>query len=835
MAKNNALKRYREKRDFTITSEPAGGGKANESQRAYVIQKHWATRLHYDLRLELNGSMKSWAVPKGPSLDPRDKRLAVHVEDHPIAYNTFEGEIPAHQYGAGKVIIWDKGIWVPLGDPAKDYRAGHLKFILQGHKLQGQWALIRMEGKKDKQEPWLLIKEKDEAARVNYSIVDALPDSVSNLKSIPRAATKKAPPTAARHAAIDGGAQKSSLPTSLAPQLATLVNKPPPPENAEEWIYEIKFDGYRLLTRIEGKKVHLYTRHGHDWSHKLPALVEEIKKFRWAPGWFDGEIVVLNEHGISNFQALQGAFDQSHTAEVVYYLFDLPYYDGWDLRAIPLVERQQQLRALIEQSSSTMVRFSDTFQAVSADLLASACHLGLEGLIAKRKLSPYVSGRSRAWIKLKCHQRQEFVIGGYTDPQGARAGIGALLLGVYDDQNKLNFCGKVGTGFDHATLLDIHAKLRALATQKPPFSKTVGLPRTAHWVQPTLLAEVSFSEWTQDGHLRHPVFEGLRVDKKTSTVKREKPVNVSQVVAPALPPRLKISHPERVIDSSTKLTKRDLIQFYVQVAPLIMEHLKGRPVSLVRAPEGIGGELFFQKHWESAPLPGIKLLDPSLDPGHAPLLEVASAQGLWSAAQMNVIEFHTWNAVKSNIDKPNRMTFDLDPGEGVTWPMVQEAAQVVREFLIQLKLISFIKTSGGKGLHIVVPVKRLYDWDQLKNFSQAIVQHLAHTLPQRFSAKSGPRNRVGKIFIDYLRNGFGSTTVAAWSARARPGLGISVPIAWNELETISASDQWKVTNIEARLAVGNTPWKDYPKTAQGLKEAMHILGYAGESELPSHE
>lgn len=844
MDASDSLKTYKAKRDFAITSEPAEGGKANEAARSFVIQKHWASRLHYDFRLELDGTMKSWAVPKGPSLDPRDKRMAVHVEDHPISYNTFEGEIPAKQYGAGKVIIWDKGVWVPLGDPYQGYRDGNLKFELHGHKLQGKWVLVRMKGKGEKQEPWLLIKEKDVIARpaTEYSIVDALPDSVAKLKtptqstpkksepkkSASKTASKASPakkPTAAK-IALPATAIKAPLPTTFKPQLATLVDTPP--QDTDEWLYEIKFDGYRMLARVEDHAVRLVTRNGNDWSLKLPSLVSALQKMKLPPGWYDGEIVVLNNKGIPDFQALQNAFDLTRTDNIVYFVFDLPFYNGYDLRVTPLETRKQLLGAILNKPSA-MVRFSDTFEVSQRDVLDSACRLGLEGVIGKRKTSVYVSRRSADWIKLKCTQRQEFVIGGYTDPQGSRIGIGSLLLGVHDEQGRLHYSGNVGTGFDSRTLGDLKTRLEALAQSQSPFADKTGIDRKAHWVTPTLLAEVSFGEWTQTGRIRHSVFHGLRTDKRAEAIMREQPVHLREAPStppsPALPSNLKVTHPDRVIDPSTGLTKLDLIQFYALVAPLMMVHLKNRPVSLVRAPDGIAGQLFFQKHIEKAQMAGIRSLDPKLDPDHAPLLEVAKPEGLLAAAQMNVVEFHTWNAVKTLIGKPDRMTFDLDPGEGVSWATMQESAHLVRAFLTQLKLTAFLKTSGGKGLHIVVPLKRAYGWDTVKDFSQAIVQHLATTLPQRFVAKSGPRNRVGKIFIDYLRNGFGATTVAAWSARSRPGLGVSVPIDWTELDALDSSDHWTITTIHARLEVGNSPWEAYSRSAQSISPAMKILDF----------
>lgn len=849
MPRSDPLATYRKKRNFAVTPEPEAGGDAAVGERVFVVQKHWATRLHYDFRLELDGTMKSWAVPKGPSLDPADKRMAVHVEDHPIAYNTFEGRIPEGEYGAGDVIVWDRGTWVPLVDPRDGYRDGHLKFELNGQKLHGRWALVRMKAKPGAKEGWLLIKEKDAHARpaAEYSVTDALPGSVVEAPTpakrargakaareadkaskpekateprrakAPERATAKTPP---RRAAKPGTAV-DALPAKLSPQLATLADRPP--GDPEDWVYEVKFDGYRMLVRVDGRDVRLVTRNGHDWSAKLPHLVDAIRAMKLAPCWLDGEIVVLDERGIPDFQALQNAFDARRVRDVVYYVFDLPYHAGRDLTAVPLAERRRVLEAIMDKSASHTVRQSDTIAAAPRDILDSACRMGLEGVIAKRIDSRYTQRRTSSWIKLKCTQRQEFVIGGYTDPQGSRSGLGSLLLGYYAD-GRLVYAGNVGTGFSEATLADLKKKLTGIARTTRPFDARTPLDAKAHWVEPKLVAEVSYADWTAEHRVRHAVFHGLRLDKDARAVTLE-------VAAPVPPPpaihgSVKVSHPERVVDPSTGITKLAVVEHYARVAPLMMEHLKGRPVSLVRAPDGIAGTQFFQKHVESAPMLGLKTLDPALDPEQQPLLEVARPEGLMMAAQMNVIEFHTWNAHKSNIVRPDRMTFDLDPGQGVAWRVMQESAHLVRAFLDELGLAAFLKTSGGKGLHVVVPLKRLYDWDTVKDFSRAIVVHLAKTLPQRFSAKSGEKNRVGRIFIDYLRNGYGATTVAAWSARARPGLGVSVPVDWAELDGLSSGAHWTVANVAARLSTGNTPWAAYAASAHSLGAAMRALDYA---------
>ena len=847
MSARDSLKSYRDKRDFERTPEPAEGGEVSESGPSFVIQKHAARNLHYDFRLEIGGTLVSWAVPKGPSLDPKVKRMGVHVEDHPLAYANFEGSIPRRQYGAGDVIVWDHGAWEPLGDPVAGLKAGKLKFTLFGEKLKGGWTLVRMHsraqadaaaGKTDTQEPWLLFKEHDHYARPagEFDVLTASPHSVLSGKSLPGEISRREsaqarktsptkriasnrPVTSNPAGAIPAGARQASLPERMAPQLATLLDGPP--ADPQGWLYEIKFDGYRLMTRIDGPSVACFTRNGHDWTTRLPALAETVSKMNIGSGWLDGEVVVLNEHGVPDFGALQNAFDSASTAGLVYFVFDLPYFDGLDLRQVQLAERREILRTVLAREPQDNIRFSEAFEHAPQDLLASAAKLGLEGVIGKRADSAYTSGRSRSWIKLKTQQRQEFVIGGYTEPRGARAGLGALLLGLHDAAGTLRYAGNVGTGFDDKTLTNLKARLASLHSTRNPFADPAGEVK-GQWVKPQLLAEVSFAAWTHAGRIRHAVFKGLRTDKPARHISREAPA-AGKVLAPI--GSLRVTHPERVIDPSTGFTKKDLIDYYASVAPLILPHLKGRPASLVRAPTGIRGEQFFQKHAEARTIPGITLLDPALDPGHASLLEISSIDALLSAAQMNVVEFHTWNATARVIHKPDRMTFDLDPGEGVGWPDVQEAAGLLRTMLDELGLASFLKTSGGKGLHVVVPLKPANDFETVKDFSHAMVDHLARVLPQRFVAKSGPKNRIGKIFVDYLRNGWGATTVAAWSVRARPGLGVSVPVAWDELPSITGGAHWKASALHGRLATGNQPWAGYEAARQSLRSAMKQLGF----------
>ncbi len=862
MAKNDSLELYRQKRNFGVTPEPAEGGKPNAKALAYVIQKHWASRLHYDFRLEFEGTLKSWAVPKGPSLDPKVKRMAVQVEDHPLSYGGFEGTIPAKQYGAGNVIVWDRGTWLPIEDPVKGFKSGKLKFEIHGEKLRGKWTLVRMKGKGEKQVPWLLIKEHDSEERpaADYEITEALPDSVMSgpggKKKPPvtkKAVTKTSAKTVPATTGMPDAAVKTKLPPMMEPQLATLVETAP----EGDWLYELKFDGYRLMTRLDGDKVNCFTRNGHDWTEKMPQLAKALQALKLDKAWLDGEIVVPDQNGIPNFQLLQGAFESrgrkaaapsANAASIVYYIFDLPFYAGHDLRDVPLIERRALLQKIMAKNKSPSLRFSDAFDAPSKDLVSSACKLGFEGLIGKRADAPYQSRRSPDWIKLKCGKRQEFIICGFTEPKGSRSGLGALLLGIHDAKGKLQYAGNVGSGFNDKVLVELRAQLDKLEMNARPFDSQTAVEGRPHWVKPRLLAEIAFADWTNTNRVRHAVFRGLRSDKKPQAITREKVVKTSnlkvadkptargsvkavkksvgkQTAAVPLPKSLRVTHPERVIDKQSGLTKLDLVQHYAAVAEVMLPHLKGRPVSLVRAPSGTAGELFFQKHAKGDELPGVKLLDPALDPSHDSLLEIGNVTGLLSSAQMNTVEFHTWNAVASSIGKPDRMTFDLDPGEGVPWPQMQEAALLVRTLLEELGLVPFLKTSGGKGLHVVIPLKRLHDWDTVKGFSQFIVQHLARTIPQRFVAKSGPNNRVGKIFADYLRNGFGATTVSAWSARARPGMGVSVPVAWNELPDLTGGAHWDVQNIGERIALGNTPWEGYAASAKSLTAAMKLMDY----------
>lgn len=864
---------YTRKRNFDITSEPPEtSGRARSSKGkalTFVIHKHDARNLHYDFRLELDGTLKSWAVPKGPSLDPKNKRLAVHVEDHPLGYGSFEGSIPEGQYGAGDVIVWDRGIWQPHGDPRATYKAGKLKFTLIGEKLTGDWALVRthLQGSGDK-EQWLLIKEKDEAVRSadEYDIVADKPESVvSGATAGEGRSTAKAPkrkaasapvaeqkPAASKPASKKAATKKSSVPDKLSPQLATLMDTPP----AGDWLYEIKFDGYRIMTRIRDGEVRMITRNGHDWTDRLPLQAKAIADLNLGDGWLDGEVVVLNDAGLPDFQALQNAFEIGRSKDIVYYLFDVPFLNGEDIREKPVEERRAALKKLLGRQAKGLLRFSDAFSANHRDIIESACSLSLEGVIGKRAGSVYQSRRSPDWIKLKCKLRQEFVIVGFTKPQGTRSGFGALLLAVNEEGAGLVYAGRVGTGFNQKMLGEMFEQMKALEQDASPLAKklTSAQARGVHWIEPTLVGEVEFGEWTREGIIRHSSFIALRSDKSAKEVVHEYPRTPKDIKAPFKPKASKsgaskteeppskpartrsgkdkievagvlISHPERVIDKESGLHKIDLAHFYESISDWILPHLDHRPVALLRCPEGVEGEQFFQKHSERLAIPNIKQLDPELDPGHARLMEIDTVQALVGAAQMGTIELHTWGSTYDQIELPDHFVLDLDPDTDLPWRSMVEATQLTLSVLDELGLDAYIKTSGGKGMHILVPLARKADWDTVKAFAKALAQFISQQLPERFTATSGPKNRIDKIFIDYLRNTRGASTVAAYSVRARPGLPVSVPIARDELTSLKSSAQWNIANLQKRLRkLKADPWAGYKNTQRITKPMWKRLG-----------
>jgi bifunctional non-homologous end joining protein LigD len=604
----------------------------------------------------------------------------------------------------------------------------------------------------------------------------------------------------------------ADLPASLSPELATLVAKPLP----GDWVYEIKFDGYRMLARLDAAgDVRIVTRRGNDWTQRFDALRRELSAASLPPGWYDGEIVVLDESGKPSFNALQNAIEGGRNDAIVFYLFDVPYCDGHDLRRVPVEERRALLQSLLKET--TRLRFSQEVGGDAASIVQSACQLGLEGVIGKRRGSIYVQRRSDDWIKLKCTQRQEFVIGGFTWPDDSRPnGIGALLVGTRDEDGELQYAGKVGTGYTGEVSAALRQRLEAMAQKKRPFAGPTGHDRHATWVRPELVCEVTYNEWPEGGSLRHASFKGLREDKPADQVQREQPR--------ATVTNLKVTHASRVIDPSTGLTKLDMVRYYVEVAHRALPHLKGRPAYIRRAPLGIAEPMVFQQHPEG--LRGLRGTAPELWPGHAPAISFERAEDLFAAAQLGMIELHTWNSTAATIEQPDRLVFDLDPGEDVGWPQMQEGAVLLRALLRELGLESWLKTTGGKGLHLFVPLVPQHGYETAKDFSEAVVQHMARTIPQRFVAKSGPRNRVGRIFIDYLRNGWVQSTAEAFSARARPGLGVSMPIRWEELTGIGGGDHWNIVSALTHLHKQKAdPWAGYWKKQQRLDGAMKKLGF----------
>ncbi|HEY8359221.1 MAG TPA: DNA ligase D [Ramlibacter sp.] len=623
---------------------------------------------------------------------------------------------------------------------------------------------------------------------------------------------------------MPAGAVPAELPAALEPELATLVDKP----LAGDWIYEIKFDGYRMLARIGGPRdVRILTRRGNDWTDRFAALRKELVAAKLPPGWYDGEIVLLDEAGKPSFNGLQHAIEGGSNDAIVFYLFDVPYCDRHDLRRVPVEERRALLQAMLKETQR--LRFSQEVAGAASAIVASACRLGLEGVIGKRRGSPYVHRRSDDWIKLKCVQRQEFVIGGFTWPDDARpSGIGALLVGHRDAQGALQYAGKVGTGFTGVVSASLRQRLDAMARKTRPFAGPTGHDRHATWVEPELVCEVTFNEWPEGGSLRHAAFKGLREDKPAQAVERERaqaPAATATSASPASSAKhalLKVTHGSRVIDPSTGLTKLDLVRYYAEAAPWALPHLRGRPAYIKRAPLGIAKPMVFQQHPEG--LRGLRGTDPALWPGHDPAIAFTSVEDIVAAAQLGMVELHTWNSTEAAITHPDRLVFDLDPGEQVAWAQVQEAALLVRALLEELGLQSWLKTTGGKGLHLFVPVRPQYDYEIVKAFTEAVVQHMARTIPQRFVAKSGPRNRVGRIFIDYLRNGWVQSTAEAWSARARPGMGVSMPVGWDELQALTGGAHWDIVSAPRRLEqLAADPWAGYWKKRQSLDKAMKRL------------
>jgi bifunctional non-homologous end joining protein LigD len=814
-----ALTTYRRKRRFDKTPEPAGKARAargRDGNLAFVIQKHDATRLHYDLRLELDGVMKSWAVPKGPSLDPSVKRLAVHVEDHPIEYNAFEGVIPEGEYGGGPVLIWDRGRWIPEEDPRQGYKKGALKFRLDGEKLHGSWALVRTKGWQGKKEQWLLIKHKDDAAKRGAAaeIVNKRPESVATDRTIEEIGPSRRRPASKDPKALPG-ARPARLPAELSPELATLVDEAPP---GPEWFHEIKYDGYRLLCRIANGKARLYTRRGNDWTSKFGTLAADVAKLPVREAWIDGEVVAAGERGNTSFGALQEALGSNGGTEgLVFYAFDVPYLDGHDLTRVPLVQRKAALSKILGRSKGR-IRYSDHVEGRGDAFFDGACRQGLEGIVSKRAASPYRSGRGRDWLKVKCIQTRELVVVGYTEPKGSRTGLGALVLAEAAGMGQLRHVGRVGTGFDERALEDLTRRLSKLESAKPAVSPAPkgAAARGVHWVKPKLVAEVAFTERTRDGILRHPVFRGLREDKtprETAGEAAGTELEASEdAVAKTTVEGVRLTNPDKVLYPDAGITKRRLIDYYTEVEERLMPYLKDRPLTVVRCPDGYQKFCFFQKHIEGEPPKGL-----AKKPGD--YFYATSLLGVLELVQLGALELHVWGSHAKTVERPDLMIFDVDPDAGLPWPRVVEACQTMRSRLTELGLASWLKTTGGKGLHVCVPLGRRQDWAEVKAFSKVLAEDVVAREPAKYTANPLKVKRKGRVFLDYLRNGRGATAVAAWSTRARAGATVSMPLDWSELDAKLRPSDFTVETAGRRLR-GEDPWSGFYASKQTITAAM---------------
>lgn len=813
------LSAYRRKRDFAVTSEPAPAATAAGTRPVFVVQKHDASRLHWDFRLEHGGVLWSWAVPRGPSLDPHDKRLAVHVEDHPVGYADFHGTIPAGQYGAGTVETWDRGWWEPVGaDPAADLARGELKFVVHGHRLEGRYALIRLKARpKERAENWLLIKEHDahekageDAARIETDIPAPRP----------RGRTTRPKPTEKVSAPPVPGAVPGSLPAEQAPQLATLTETAP---DTAGWVSEIKFDGYRILARIDADgAVKLLTRNGHDWTARLARMAGHIAALGLRDVMLDGELVALDANGRSDFTKLTERLKAGQHGGLLYYAFDLLHQDGWDLRPCRLVDRKTTLAKIV--GGTGPVRYSDHVAGQGPGLHRHACTAHLEGIVCKRADAPYRAGRSGDWIKVKCAGREEFVVLGWTPPAGSRTGIGALQVGYFDAGGMIHDAGAVGTGFSDQVLDGLRARLEPMKAAAPRGLLWRGEKpdRSIRWVLPELVAEVRYLNWTGDGRLRHASFLGLRQDKLAAGVVREPPERDASevraaVVAPlaAASPRAgpRLTHPEKELWPG--ISKRDLLEYWTAVWPHAAAAVAGRPLAFVRCPDGIGGQHFFQKHV----MPGHPKSIREAAADGAPFLTFDDADGIAAAVQLAAIELHTWGSTAADPAHADRLVFDLDPGEGIGIAELAAAARDVKVRLEQLGLAAFARSSGGKGLHVVCPVRDAPDWDGVRAWCRGFAERMVADSPDRYVAAIKRSIRDQKILIDWLRNGLGSTAVASFSPRARPGAGVATPLAWHEVTAGLGLAAFNLRSVPARLARQKTdPWAGFAAAARPLPE-----------------
>lgn len=821
------LEEYRRKRDFRKTLEPSGADTAVAKGCLYVMHRHAASHDHFDLRLEQDGVLRSWALPKGPSLEAGEKRLAVEVEDHPLEYGGFEGIIPQKEYGGGTVMLWDTGSWKVNGKND----ANHVDFILDGKKLKGAWTLVRTRSSKQKRgkpnKSWLLIKRSDKRQR-KLQPDDSSVASGRSMEEIARdhdniwlkgAAHPQRKATPLSPAGIEG-ARKAKLPEKPVPQLATLADNAP---DGDDWLHEIKFDGYRVMARIDKGKVTLLTRSGHDWTKRFSAQARYLQELPVTNAVLDGEIVAMENNGSTSFRELQEALSRKQTDRLVFQLFDITHLDGHDISRAPLLERKRVLRQLLESADCDgrgSLRYSDHIQGKGREFFEQACTMGLEGIVSKRADAPYRAGRGRHWLKVKCTQHAEFVVGGFTQPAGSRSGFGALLLGGFDD-GAFRYAGKVGTGFSARQLEDLHARLQKIRTDTSPFADTPDDARKASWVKPEMVVEVEFTERTRDGRLRHPTFRGLREDRDADEIEltQDTPLQPQTETRKGVrTPRkdearvagVRVTHPERVMYPDQGVTKLDLAQYYENIQDWMLPYIANRPLSLVRCPEGRHKECFYQKHLAKSLAKEVPRTTFRESRGVKEYAYVKDISHVVSLVQAGVLEFHPFGSQVDDVEHPDMMVFDLDPSPGVPWSEMLRITRELHARLDVLGLTSFLRTTGGKGLHIVVPLQPHADWEQVKAFSQAVAELHAKDDPKRTTTNMSKAKRKGKIFIDYLRNSRGATAIASYSARARAGAPVAVPLRWDELGAGLSPDRYTVRNLRRRLgALKADPWQDF--------------------------
>ncbi|MDK1492676.1 DNA ligase D [Sinorhizobium sp. 7-81] len=818
------LQVYRKKRDFSKTSEPPGRV-AGESGNRFVVHKHHATADHYDLRLQVGDVLKSWAVPKGPSLNPADKRLAVETEDHPLEYIDFEGVIPEGEYGGGPMIVWDTGVWAPMDDVEKSLRTGAFKFRLAGEKLNGGWMLARLKPKpgEEDQRNWLLFKERDLAADVTTDILSARPESVKSGRRIeelvekPKPPAKPVKPVKLNPGALPG-ALKGAAPARIEPQLATQTAVPPGSAGQREvWLHEIKFDGYRTMAHLSAGQVRLITRGGLDWTKRYGDLPEAFRRLPCRDAVIDGEIVVPDDRGISRFALLQEALSEGAGNRLVFYAFDLLHLDGWNLMDAPLENRKALLAELLtgQVSARSAIQLSDHVVGDGRGLYDQASEMGLEGIVSKRASAPYQSGRSKTWAKTKALQTGDFVIAGYTRSEAAE-GLAALALGEWVD-GELQYRGKVGTGFDAEMLKQLLARLEPL---RAGAAKLEGAPREIIWVRPVLTAHIHYSNRTTDNALRHAVFKGLR-DVELST---PAPTQRKRFISDADLASISITNPTRRLFGRSGPTKLDIAVYYALVGDFMLPHILGRPVSLVRCPTGRAQDCFFQRHPFTGMPASVETFQSTNSEGETKsYLSVGDAKGYLALAQFGVVEFHTWGTVSKRLEKADRVVFDLDPGEGITWREVVEAAVHVRGELEALDLVPFVKTSGGRGVHVVVPIVPKHNWKKVHQATSAIATRLAASAPEVFTTTMGKDKRIKRIFIDFHRNARSHTAAAPYSLRARTNLPASTPVSWADLESIDAPEDLNYSSLPGLLVTSGDPWAEIDAFARDLP----VLSEAG--------